>query len=103
RAARPARPRPGDAARVASGVALTPAATLRRRNDAGDRFPRVEPVPASASRSVLVRWMGIEDSNTAGFVHGGIVMKMCDEAAGLAAVRHSHLRVVTAGVDRMTF
>jgi acyl-CoA hydrolase len=47
--------------------------------------------------------MGIEDSNTAGFVHGGVVMKMCDEAAGLAAIRHAHRRVVTAGVDRMTF
>lgn len=63
----------------------------------------MEPVPASASRSVLVRWMGIEDANTAGFVHGGMVMKLCDEAAGLAAIRHSHRRVVTAGVDRMTF
>jgi acyl-CoA hydrolase len=30
-------------------------------------------------------------------------MKLCDEAAGLAAIRHSHSRVVTAGVDRMTF
>jgi acyl-CoA hydrolase len=30
-------------------------------------------------------------------------MKLCDEAAGLAAVRHSRLRVVTAAVDRMTF
>jgi acyl-CoA hydrolase len=63
----------------------------------------MEPVSASASRSVLVRWMGIEDANTAGFVHGGMVMKLCDEAAGLAAIRHSHRRVVTAGVDRMTF
>jgi acyl-CoA hydrolase len=63
----------------------------------------MDPVPASASRSVLVRWMGIEDTNTVGFVHGGTVMKLCDEAAGLAAIRHSHSRVVTAGVDRMTF
>jgi acyl-CoA hydrolase len=63
----------------------------------------MDPVPASASRSVLVRWMGIEDTNSAGFVHGGTVMKLCDEAAGLAAIRHSHSRVVTAGVDRMTF
>jgi acyl-CoA hydrolase len=63
----------------------------------------MEPVPVSASLSVLVRWMGIEDTNTAGFVHGGVVMKLCDEAAGLAAIRHSHRRVVTAGVDRMTF
>jgi acyl-CoA hydrolase len=30
-------------------------------------------------------------------------MKLCDEAAGLAAIRHSRRRVVTAGVDRMVF
>ena len=33
--------------------------------------------------------MGIEDTNHAGFVHGGVVMKLCDEVAGLAAIRHS--------------
>jgi acyl-CoA hydrolase len=63
----------------------------------------VEPQPASASESVLVRWMSVIDTNTAGFVHGGTVMKLCDEVAGLAAIRHSRRRVVTAGVDRMTF
>ena len=47
--------------------------------------------------------MGIVDANSAGFVHGGIVMKLCDEAAGVAAVRHCGTRVVTAGMDRMTF
>jgi acyl-CoA hydrolase len=47
--------------------------------------------------------MGLADANNRGFVHGGTVMKLCDEAAGLAAIRHSHLRVVTAAVDRMTF
>jgi acyl-CoA hydrolase len=47
--------------------------------------------------------MNITDANSAGFVHGGIVMKLCDEAAGLAAVKHSRCRVVTAGMDRMTF
>jgi acyl-CoA hydrolase len=51
----------------------------------------------------LIRWMGIPDANTAGFVHGGQVMKLCDEAAGIAAVKHSGCRVVTAGMDRMTF
>lgn len=63
----------------------------------------VEPKPAKASHSVLVKWMGIADANSAGFVHGGVVMKLCDEAAGIAAIRHSGLRVVTAGMDRMTF
>jgi acyl-CoA hydrolase len=47
--------------------------------------------------------VGVEDANTAGFVHGGTVLRYTDEAAGLAAVRHSRGRVVTAGVDRMTF
>lgn len=47
--------------------------------------------------------MGIQEANSAGFVHGGIVMKMCDEAAGIAAVKHSRCRVVTAAIDRMTF
>ncbi len=53
--------------------------------------------------SVLVKWMGIQDANNGGFVHGGIVMKLCDEAAGLAAIRHCRTRCVTAGMDRMTF
>jgi acyl-CoA hydrolase len=47
--------------------------------------------------------MGPMDANSAGFVHGGTIMRYCDEAAGLAAVRHSQLRCVTAGMDRMTF
>ena len=62
-----------------------------------------EPRPASASRSELVRWMGIEDANLAGLVHGGVVMKMCDEVAAIAAIRHCGKRVVTASVDRMMF
>ena len=59
--------------------------------------------PVAHSRSILVKWMGLEDANSAGFVHGGTVMYLCDEAAGLAAVRHSGRRCVTAGMDRMTF
>src|SRR6201982_2156880 len=58
---------------------------------------------ASDSSSVLTRWMGIEDANTAGYVHGGGIMRLCDEVAGIAAIRHCGVRVVTAGVDRMTF
>jgi acyl-CoA hydrolase len=47
--------------------------------------------------------MSITDANAAGFVHGGTVMKLCDDAAGIAAIKHSRCRVVTAGMDRMTF
>jgi acyl-CoA hydrolase len=63
----------------------------------------VEARTVADSRSVLVHWMGPTDANSAGFVHGGVVMKLVDEVAGLAAVRHARRRVVTAGADRMTF
>jgi acyl-CoA hydrolase len=62
-----------------------------------------EPRKAAASKSELIRWMSIQDANSAGFVHGGTVMRECDEAAGIAAIRHCGMRVVTAGMDRMTF
>jgi acyl-CoA hydrolase len=65
--------------------------------------PSSGPKPASESESILVRWMGPGDANAAGFVHGGVVMRLCDEAAGIAAIRHCGLRIVTAAVDRMTF
>jgi acyl-CoA hydrolase len=63
----------------------------------------MEPKPASATRTQLVRWMGLVDANSGGNIHGGTVMKLCDEAAGLASIKHSRQRVVTAGMDRMNF
>ena len=51
----------------------------------------------SESSSQIVRWMSFLDANSAGNVHGGTVMKLCDEAAALAAIKHSRQRVVTAG------
>src|ERR671929_2207046 len=63
----------------------------------------MDPRTVGESRSVLVQWMGPADANPSGFVHGGTVMKLCDEAAATAAIRHSRSRVVTAAVDRMTF
>jgi acyl-CoA hydrolase len=47
--------------------------------------------------------MGLADANVAGNVHGGVIMHLCDEVAGIAAVRHSGARVVTAAMDRMNF
>jgi acyl-CoA hydrolase len=47
--------------------------------------------------------MGVADANLAGNVHGGVIMYLCDEVAGIAAVRHSGGRVVTVAMDRMTF
>jgi acyl-CoA hydrolase len=47
--------------------------------------------------------MRIADANNGGNVHGGVIMYLCDEVAGIAAVRHSGTRVVTVAMDRMTF
>jgi acyl-CoA hydrolase len=47
--------------------------------------------------------MGVSEANNSGNVHGGVIMYLCDEVAGIAAVRHSGFRVVTVAMDRMTF
>ncbi len=57
----------------------------------------------SESETILAHWMGITDANGSLNIHGGSIMKLCDEAAGLAAIRHCSNRIVTVGVDRMTF
>jgi acyl-CoA hydrolase len=63
----------------------------------------MEPKAPSASTSVLAHFMGIGDSNSSRHIHGGTIMKLVDEAAALAGVRHSRCRVVTASIDRMSF
>ena len=59
--------------------------------------------PASASEIVLRQLMLPEHANPFGKVHGAWVMKLVDEAAGSAAMRHCRSRVVTRLVDQMTF
>jgi len=47
--------------------------------------------------------MSTGDVNLYGTVHGGVVMKLVDDAAGAAAARHSGGNVVTASMDEMAF
>ncbi|OGP62905.1 MAG: acyl-CoA thioesterase [Deltaproteobacteria bacterium RBG_13_49_15] len=42
-------------------------------------------------------------ANLAGYVHGGEIMKIMDNAAGVVAARHAHTNVVTARVDNIFF
>jgi acyl-CoA hydrolase len=42
-------------------------------------------------------------ANAAGNVHGGAIMRLVDEAAGIAAMRHCGRRVVTAQADQISF
>jgi acyl-CoA hydrolase len=43
------------------------------------------------------------DANLAGNVHGGIIMKLIDNTAGIVAGRHASSNVVTASIDRLDF
>lgn len=43
------------------------------------------------------------DTNPAGNVHGGVIMKHIDNAAGIVAYRHARSNVVTASIDRLDF
>lgn len=61
------------------------------------------PKPVAASRVELAQVMRIDDANIAGNVHGGVVMKLVDTAAGLAAIKHSGGQCVTVAVDEMAF
>ena len=47
--------------------------------------------------------MNPEDANPVGNVHGGVVMKYIDTAAGAVATRHARRFAVTASIDRLDF
>jgi uncharacterized protein (TIGR00369 family) len=55
------------------------------------------------SRVQLSMMMNPEHANPFGNVHGGVIMKLADEAGALAAMRHSASAVVTVAIDRMSF
>lgn len=61
------------------------------------------PKPVAASRVVLAEIMQVADANIAGNVHGGTIMKLVDNAAGLAAAKHAGGLAVTAVMDEMSF
>jgi len=44
-----------------------------------------------------------EDANPSGMVHGGVIMKLIDNAAGVVAMRHTRRNAVTASIDRLDF
>lgn len=47
--------------------------------------------------------MGPADANPLGNIHGGHIMKLCDEAGGMAATKHARRPAVTVTVDSMAF
>jgi uncharacterized protein (TIGR00369 family) len=61
------------------------------------------PKTVADSRVELTQLMEATDVNIAGTVHGGVVMRLVDTAAGLAAIRHAAGLAVTVAIDEMTF
>lgn len=55
------------------------------------------------SKTTLTQVMGPSHANNLGNVHGGIIMKLCDEAGGMAAIKHARHPAVTVAVDSMRF
>lgn len=44
-----------------------------------------------------------EHSNPLGNVHGGVILKLCDECGGIVATRHARRPAVTVSFDRVSF
>ncbi len=55
------------------------------------------------STVTFIRTMTQMDANLAGNVHGGVIMKEVDSAAGTAAIRHAGRPCVTASIDELSF
>ena len=78
---------------------------IRSRDERGgfERSPDLTPRKAEDSATLLSVVMEIEHANNSGYVHGGTIMRLVDTAAGIAAIKHSRRRVVTAAMDEMSF
>ena len=55
------------------------------------------------SAVLTAQLMSPQDANAAGNVHGGVIMKLIDDAAGAVAYRHARSNVVTVSIDRLNF
>lgn len=57
----------------------------------------------SESAVLMAQLMSPQDANPAGNVHGGVIMKLIDNAGGAVAYRHARSNVVTVSIDRLNF
>ncbi len=63
----------------------------------------IEGRTAGHSAVDMAQLMLPHQANPAGYVHGGELMKMMDNAAGVVASRHAHTSIVTANVEEINF
>ncbi|NDV25838.1 acyl-CoA thioesterase [Desulfovibrio sp. JC010] len=57
----------------------------------------------SESRTLMTYRVLPQDTNPAGNLHGGVLLKQLDLVAATCAMRHARKPVVTASIDRMNF
>ncbi len=55
------------------------------------------------SALTMGQYMNPEHANSLGNVHGGVLLKLCDECGGIVAARHARRPSVTVAIDSMTF
>ncbi len=67
----------------------------------GPKTPKERTVGHSAV--TLAQLMLPHHANPVGYVHGGEIMKLMDNAAAVVALRHAHANVVTAKVEEINF
>ena len=65
--------------------------------------PSLDAKPADLSSVILALPMEVADANLMGNVHGGVIMRLVDNAGGYSAMKHCGGPVVTVAMDEMTF
>lgn len=68
-----------------------------------DERNRMAARSAAESALTLTQFMQPEHSNSLGNVHGGVILKLCDECGGIIAARHARRPAVTVTVDSVNF
>ncbi|WP_320171369.1 acyl-CoA thioesterase [Maridesulfovibrio sp.] len=63
----------------------------------------MKPKKISESRTLMTYRVLPQDTNPAGNLHGGVLLKQLDLVAATCAMRHARKPVVTASIDRMNF
>jgi uncharacterized protein (TIGR00369 family) len=70
---------------------------------ASPQLPPQPPRSPALSAVTMTMLMQPEHSNSLGNVHGGVILKLCDEAGGIVASRHARRPAVTVTVDTVHF
>jgi|GEM_PF-109946 len=76
---------------------------FRELLDKQDKGEALEGRTVGHSAVDMAQVMLPDQANPSGYVHGGELMKLMDNAAGVAALRHCHCNVVTAMVNELHF